>query len=134
MVAPALFLKLGSSPFLHTIGLTWLYLASGAVLLLTLHAPPATGVSSRLLAAIGANSYSIYLWHMPIRFWLVEPLRGTLDAGYLVPVYLLTSIGGGILMARLVEWPFLAMRDRWFAVRRTAVEAGVPDFAGLAGR
>jgi peptidoglycan/LPS O-acetylase OafA/YrhL len=71
----------------------------------------------RPLAVVGAYSYSIYLWHIPVRFfglaWLprdAEPLtRGA--------AYLALSIVIGILAAWLIEGPFLALRNRLFPTR-----------------
>ena len=31
--------------------------------------------------------------------------------------YIVASIGGGIVLANLIEYPFLRLRDRWFPSR-----------------
>ena len=69
------------------------------------------GLEWRPLAILGTASYSLYLWHTPIIFWLkthgIESVGG------------LAVLGGGIsiLVAlvsyRWVEAPFLRLRRRW---------------------
>jgi peptidoglycan/LPS O-acetylase OafA/YrhL len=69
-------------------------------------------------AYVGEYSYSIYLWHVAV----VAHVLGVIVA--VVPVhlgpavqtiiYVALSIGMGILMARIVEFPALALRNRLF--------------------
>jgi peptidoglycan/LPS O-acetylase OafA/YrhL len=69
----------------------------------------------RLLAFFGASSYSIYLWHA-FAYRAAEHLTAQLGWSPRSPltflVYVAASLGGGVLMARLVELPVLALRDR----------------------
>ncbi len=125
LALPAFFLEIGSGWYLHTVGLTGLALASGVLLLFALRWPGAW----RPLAFIGAYSYSIYLWHIPVRFfglaWLpreASPLaRGA--------AYLALSIGIGIFAAWLIERPFLAWRDRLFPTRSQAAPSSCPSIS-----
>ncbi|MBI3790107.1 MAG: acyltransferase [Gemmatimonadetes bacterium] len=75
----------------------------------------------RPLAAIGAQSYSIYVWHLVARSGADALAPGAPGgaAGWLVEalLYMVLSIGLGVAMARLVELPALALRDRWFPSR-----------------
>ena len=84
---------------------------------------------SRLLAisgALGAASYSIYLWHMPVATlgWLrvkqtsawsaVKNLEGfDVYLPYLF-FYLVGSLVFGWIMNKMIEWPVLKLRDRLF--------------------
>jgi peptidoglycan/LPS O-acetylase OafA/YrhL len=113
LLAPAFCLEIGTGWYLHTAGLTGFALASGVLLLFALRWPSAW----RPLAVIGAYSYSIYLWHIPVRFFGLAWLPR--DAGPLTrgAAYLALSIVVGILAAWLIEGPFLALRDRLFPTR-----------------
>jgi len=69
------------------------------------------------LAWIGVYSYSIYLWHLAVKQWAVPVIVRWLGwqtggiAAFIV--YVAASLLVGALMARLVEIPTLALRERW---------------------
>jgi peptidoglycan/LPS O-acetylase OafA/YrhL len=66
------------------------------------------GFVGALFARIGFYSYSIYLWHMYLTPRVIHyPV--TFFAFWL---YLVASICLGVLMANLIELPFLAIRER----------------------
>ncbi len=123
-IAPSLFLDVKNF-FMHTVGLTLLYLGFGGLLLLAMYAPPARwrwqSRAGSALAYMGCYSYSIYLWHIPFRPWVVHGLEQGL--GVSVPywaqllIYAVGGVGAGILLAKLVEMPFLMVRDRFFPSR-----------------
>jgi len=122
LAAPAFLLDLGGSAYLHTWGFTGLYVSAGIVLLLALRRP----LVWRPLAFIGAYSYSIYLWHMPIRLYLASwgprdwpPLA---QAG----LFFALSVVIGIVAAWIVERPFLALRDRLLPTRSRPLAAAAP--------
>jgi peptidoglycan/LPS O-acetylase OafA/YrhL len=114
-IALLAFLQL-SSPLMHTVGFTVLYLGFGALLLVTLDRVPGARATKLLkpVAEIGLNSYSIYLWHMPIALMLAH------TRALFVP-YIAASIVLGILSARLIEVPALRLRDRLFPSRSQAL-------------
>jgi peptidoglycan/LPS O-acetylase OafA/YrhL len=125
MAFPAFVLELGAGPFLPTAGLTALSFAAGSVLLLALFpaAPETWGRSlpARVVSTIGMHSYSVYLWHFPIRLWGLAGIE-TLTERSLTPpeslvLYVVLSVGGGMALGRLIETPFLALRDRLSAAR-----------------
>ncbi|RYD46209.1 MAG: acyltransferase [Sphingomonadales bacterium] len=73
-------------------------------------------------------SYAIYLTHKPIAFVLVKPLAAVgiaAKSGGAVPVIALACLAGGWLLYRLVELPFLRLRDRWLPSHFRTREVGV---------
>ena len=114
IAAPALIHDLGTTPWHFTYGFTALYLAGGALLLLALHRPARRGVFAR----IGIFSYSIYLWHIPVERILLPMIlpAGFPGWGHAV-LYFALSIFVGIITAKIVELPFLRLRDRLFPSR-----------------
>jgi peptidoglycan/LPS O-acetylase OafA/YrhL len=113
-----------NSMFLATLGYSFIYLGFVGVLLLSLYVREIfSGTFARILelagsvaAYVGMYSYSIYLWHGPAGAWLPGFCRRTLGfpvgAHGRFTVYFLGSLGIGILMSKLVEYPILRMRDR----------------------
>lgn len=118
LLAPAFVFSLETTPAVFTGGLTVFYLGSGMLLMGTLlcHPPRCRIVNS--MSRLGAYSYSIYLWHMPVISWGVpfaERITGTSLAFVpRVSLYLLGSLTFGVIMAKMVEVPALRLRDYWF--------------------
>jgi peptidoglycan/LPS O-acetylase OafA/YrhL len=115
-------------PFMRTLGLTFLYAGFGGCLLTSMYTDlPRRGHLGRLLAAVGfvgTHSYSIYLWHFPALMVAEKGVRrvlGESQAYYpTFVVYLITSVAFGIVMAKVVEFPVLRLRDRWFPPKSPA--------------
>ncbi|MDB5305156.1 MAG: lipopolysaccharide modification acyltransferase [Phycisphaerales bacterium] len=134
LVAPALKLDV-SNPFMHTIGLTFLYLGFGMLLLIAIHSKSAG--ESRTVAAfgrMGAYSYSIYLWHLPFSACMPRAMAllpgGPVSSITTVAIYVAGSVVVGIIMAKLVELPVLRLRDRLFPTRTPGLAAADPTSAG----
>lgn len=68
------------------------------------------------LAKIGFYSYSIYLWHV----YLTPRVLHYPITFFTFWLYIIASVSVGILMANLIELPFLAIRERVFPRARTA--------------
>jgi peptidoglycan/LPS O-acetylase OafA/YrhL len=87
-----------------------------AALFLLLYKPGTAdhGRLYKMVAAIGVYSYGIYLWHIG----MVSPVQAVLRhfptaKPYLqYPVTLMVAITVGFLMTKLVEFPFLRLRER----------------------
>ncbi|HKO05085.1 MAG TPA: acyltransferase [Candidatus Acidoferrales bacterium] len=132
-VAPCFFLELERSYFIQTVGQTLLYLGYGSLLILAVplagssQGPPIPilGRLGSWLASIGKYSYSIYLWHGPMQDWGLALLqrKGLLPASRIAEfwIYFACSIILGVMMAKIVEYPALKIRDRLFPSRSGAV-------------
>jgi peptidoglycan/LPS O-acetylase OafA/YrhL len=112
----------------YTIGMTLLSLGCAGLLVAVVPPPSANGAPSgfwnsravRLLAWIGVYSYSIYLWHYDLiaqpLFSLMMPVWKTGLGNWQGPLYLALfftgSILAGALLAKVIEFPALRLRDR----------------------
>jgi peptidoglycan/LPS O-acetylase OafA/YrhL len=130
LLAPAFVFRLEATPWLYTLGLSLFAWASAALLCGLLLLEPSAGPVSRSFALVGAHSYSIYLWHMPVILWgptLFERWVGVHLGGLGACAWALAgSIGVGVLMARLVEQPVLRWRERRFPAQEALREPTGP--------
>lgn len=120
-VCGILFLSLTpeTSTTMHTIGYTVNYLCSGAfvLLMLGLDGPIVRGFPYRAIAAVGLYSYSIYLWHLSVRMPLLHlctliPIPNSARWIILFVAQYGSAIILGVVMSKLIEWPFLRLRDK----------------------
>ena len=117
---PLLF-PINEGRFTYTLGFTVVYLGCGALLLRVLFGSakrsPMLTPTSVMTAALGRYSYSVYLWHMLV-YQVVErrfvPEDSQTQFIVCTAFYLVGSVGIGVLMARLVEFPALRVRDKFF--------------------
>lgn len=127
---PAFVFPIEANRLMTVFGLTLFYLGSGGILLGMLYSDMPDSRLVGAIAGIGAFSYSIYLWHMPVQTWgipMVERLLGyPLSWPSYALVYLLGAIGVGIAAAHVVEYPTLRLRDRLYPSTGSASFAHVP--------
>lgn len=107
-------LPIYGSHYYHMLGFVHLYVGMGLILIgVTLLQIPRNLVTSAA-AKIGSYSYSIYLWHLAAKMWVLPSMR---EAGWSWGTQQMTfwfmAFGVGIVMANLVELPLLALRERW---------------------
>lgn len=103
----------------HTLeALLWAILL---LLVLLVRLPGKPLLVNQPMAITGKLSYSIYLNHVPILFFLIYPLRESMGPGayttsmwlYAIPAAgLALSLGLGFLSYRLIERPFLSIKHR----------------------
>ena len=111
----------GDSRYIQTVGLTILSICACGILVACIdfsvsNSRSVTRLLAMPLATIGSYSYSIYLWHIPCRDWLAAPLFYTGSDQPVVPIvaFMATSVVFGIVIAKLIEYPFLRLRDKLF--------------------
>jgi peptidoglycan/LPS O-acetylase OafA/YrhL len=118
LFTPAFFFQLENTPFIYTAGLTLFYLGGSALIVgVLLSAVPVNAVT-RFFGFLGAHSYSVYLWHMPVILYGIPFLERR--AGGKFPFYIQTSLcilgsfAFGVVMAKTIENPALTLRERLF--------------------
>jgi peptidoglycan/LPS O-acetylase OafA/YrhL len=135
LIAPSSFLS-RTDPFMFTIGFSMLAYGYAMILLdVQIHGFGITKDTKliRATAAIGRYSYNIYLWHyfVPIMFSFALfplstaigklPLPNMLNALLQLSILMAISIFSGWLGTKIIETPFLNIRDKLFPSRTTAV-------------
>lgn len=76
------------------------------------------------LAYVGKYSYSIYLFHKLFNFIAIHAEKSGGAAYFLL--YFLLSIGGGILISKLIEYPLINLREKYFPSRSVKPHAFKP--------
>lgn len=126
LISPCMLLDLKESNFIHTIGITLIYLGVGCLLLCLIywdgHLPRQIdrilSPVSNVLIVIGLNSYSIYLWHLPVAKWGITLIKRVYpyQIHYVVEfwIYLVGSIALGIIMNKLIEEPVMELRKKLY--------------------
>ena len=84
--------------------------------------PELVGQAFRLFP--GKHSYSIYLWHLPVKEWLVDRfLPG--PPGWLYLVFFVTaSLAVGTFFSEILEMPVLHLRNRLFPATTSRRQPG----------
>jgi len=105
------------SAFTQSIGYTILYLGAGSALLLAYrHSGHFTRTFLyRWTARLGLYSYGIYLWHNSAHtpsMRIAEHFTGLVSWLVLMICQFGIAIFLGVLATRIVEWPFLRLRER----------------------
>jgi peptidoglycan/LPS O-acetylase OafA/YrhL len=124
LLSPAFLFELETNKWISVAGVILFYLGAGCLLIAALRYKSTNSLGLRVIAGLGAASYPIYLWHMPVATWgymLIKKIIG-LDTYFL---YLLNALIGafvfGWLLNRLIETPILSIRDRLFPAYSNAI-------------
>lgn len=125
--------------FVKTIGLTGTFLGSAAFLVAVYNTKKndfgrwASGVSliASFVAWIGVYSYTIYLWHVTAMGFMERQVGATMtswfsgspSASWLLSTILVCAgaVVAGVLISKIVEWPVLRFRDRFFPSRTASL-------------
>jgi peptidoglycan/LPS O-acetylase OafA/YrhL len=117
LFSPAFIFQLENTKFIYVYGFILFYIASGFFIFAALRYKKANHPTFKILATLGAASYSIYLWHMPIATWGSRLISELLGVEYYF-LYLLNAVIGacicGWFLNRLIENQVLQVRDHFF--------------------
>ena len=116
-LSPAFVFPLEKYRLISVFGVILFYIGSGCLVLSAVRLQTAKLHSLTFLGSLGATSYSIYLWHMPLATWgwsWLKKYSGLESYGSYLTFYLLGSLGFGWTMSKVIESPFLKLRDRIF--------------------
>ncbi len=144
LLTPAYFMEV-EYWHMYTWGLTCMFLGFACILIWAIHLPYrrehflAWPVNQ--LARVGFYSYSIYLWHWMILFylrpylllkgWAPHTTAGSAVDSVQWIFWMAFCVAAGITMARVVEQPALNLRDRWFPSRTRPISVAENSGAGL---
>ncbi|MBM4302938.1 MAG: acyltransferase [Deltaproteobacteria bacterium] len=109
-------------------GLTIFYIGSALIVLGASKLNNSTSKLLNFLGSLGAASYSIYLWHMPVRIWFLPLLIKTTqlsNPAFSFGVYVFSTFIIGWIMHLLVEKPVLALRDYFYKDATNELPVGV---------
>jgi peptidoglycan/LPS O-acetylase OafA/YrhL len=129
LLLPAFIFARETDRWITVIGFNLFYLGSGLLVLGAVQLRKSSSGFLRVLGAIGASSYSIYLWHEPVNAWFAaHMLVSHADTPHIYWLYLSVCVFGSLLagcvMALVVETPLLKTRDRLYPSRARSLIAG----------
>ena len=126
LLTPAFVFTLESNKWLSVVGVIPFYLGSGAILLAALRLPTSKNFTLNVLGGLGAASYSIYLWHLPIGEWgftFLARVAGLDSFGFYIINYFVGSFCIGWLFSHAIEFPTLKLRNFLFPSRAVPAES-----------
>ena len=127
LLVPALLYETDSF-VMETAGLTALIISFAIAVAWASNQDRIAGAFGDIVAEIGRYSYSIYLWHIFLSPLFV-PYRVTFLTFW---AYVAGSILLGAATAHILEFPSLALRERWVPARRTESSLTASPSSGVA--
>lgn len=121
LLAPAFIFYIEQHQWVLIWGATLFYIGSGFILLGALKIQNSKMKWLRFIGILGGASYSIYLWHMPVRIWLIPWIFrkfGLSGATLNMWLYVIGSFVVGWIMHCLIEKPVLRLRDKIYSSHR----------------
>ncbi|MGC2235019.1 MAG: acyltransferase [Pyrinomonadaceae bacterium] len=113
LLLPAFIFEVQTASWIWVAGLTLFYLGSGLLLLVLLKSDTDENAFVKFFAELGKYSYSIYLWNLPIHFWLTKFTNLAAENWFLYTlIYWTGTLVLGVVSAKLIEYPFLRLRDK----------------------
>jgi peptidoglycan/LPS O-acetylase OafA/YrhL len=126
---------LETTPAITTWGFTAFYVSSGVILMSLLVHGVTENRLTRVVAALGARSYSVYLWHLPVILWLTPAVMrwsGSASGWLMVGVSVAGSMIVGVAMSWFVEFPVLLLRERYFPSKTAGLTTTAAADPGVA--
>ena len=127
LILPAFIFKIEPNPWISVYGLILFYVGAGMILMGCISSTTLSKDHFAKLARLGTYSYSIYVWHMPVRglilpqfHKLISSPLGGISWQLNLLLYILGSVTFGVIMANIIEYPMLFVRDRYFPDDNTA--------------
>lgn len=121
LILPAFIFKIEANSWISVYGVICFYLGAGMIITGCISSTTLSKNYFTKLAKLGTYSYSIYIWHMPVResilpqfYKLISPLFSSISWQVNLLFYTLGSIIFGLIMANILEYPMLIVRERWF--------------------
>ena len=114
LFAPAFLCSLEQYFFISVIWVVFLYIASGLLLLAAMRFERTQSKILTLIISLGAASYSIYLWHIPVATWgwhFVKKITGFDQFEFYLAFYFVGSFLIGWILYKTIELPMLKIRD-----------------------
>ncbi|WP_231943623.1 acyltransferase family protein [Aeoliella mucimassa] len=130
LLLPAFISPQDSYRWVIVFGVIPFYLGSGLLLLASLRLETTDSKLLSGIATLGAASYSIYLWHMPINLWAMYVVPDLHQVHYwqvYASLYLVGSLVIGWCLNRWIEMPVLALRNK--VAPRTVTVVPTPGVA-----
>ncbi len=121
LMAPAFYFSHETYAAMRVVGFIALYLGSGAILLAAIRIRKTENLVLQVLATLGAASYSIYLWHLPVGEWgftFLARVTGLDNFAFYLMNYFIGSFLIGWLFSHAIEFPTLRLRNFLFPTEK----------------